>query len=100
MFSIKYPEEIGEYIYTTNALERFMKELKRRSKVTEVFPGPDACAKVLHLVAQEVNETYQRRTLRDFWLVKEELLSVRGAKSGQAEPIPGQLCPVSHRQDS
>ncbi len=33
-----YPEEIIRYIYTTNTVERFIKEVKRRTKVIEVFP--------------------------------------------------------------
>jgi len=97
---LKYPEEIRQYIYTTNALERFIKEVKRRSKVIEVFPGPDACAKVLYLVAREMNDKYQRRTLRDFSLVKEDLLSIRRGKYGQADAVPEELSTVSHTQDS
>ena len=34
----KYPEGIRRSIYTTNVVERFIKEVKRRSKVVEVFP--------------------------------------------------------------
>lgn len=64
-----------------------------------VFPGPDACAKVLYLVAREMNEKYQPRTLRDFSLAKEELLGIRREKYGQVEVGSSALCPVSHTQD-
>jgi transposase-like protein len=41
---LRYPEAIRQCVYTTNALERFMKEVKRQSKVIEFLPGPDACS--------------------------------------------------------
>jgi len=37
-------------------LERFIKEVKRRSKVIEDMPSPEATARVLYLVAVEMNE--------------------------------------------
>ena len=44
---------------TFNALERFIKEVKRRSKVIEVFPDAQATSKVLYLVSLEMNERYR-----------------------------------------
>lgn len=97
---LRYPEEIRPYIYTTNALERFIKEVKRRSKVIEVFPGPGSCHKVLYLVAQEMDEKYRRRAVRDFWLAKEGLLSIRKAKYGSTDAQPLEPCLSGHTQNS
>lgn len=79
---LRYPEELRPYIYTTNLLERFIKEVKRRTKVIEVFPHPDATAKVMYLVAGEMNERYKSRVLRDWDKVIEKLRSARTARYG------------------
>lgn len=86
MTYLRYPEEVRVYIYTTNPLERFIKEVKRRSKVIEVFPDADATAKVIYLVSVEMNEKYRLKALKDFSLAKEELLSIRRAKYEVREP--------------
>ncbi|GEM_PF-6625719 len=84
---LRYPEETRWLIYTTNPLERFIKEVKRRIRVIEVFPAPDACTRVIYLVTQEVNEKYSKRAVP-------ELVGQRGAsvhqegKYGQARPVP------------
>lgn len=39
MTYLRYPEEIRWFIYTTNLLERFIREVKRRVRVIEVFPA-------------------------------------------------------------
>jgi len=61
-----YPEEIRGYIYTTNQLERLMKEIRRRSKVIEVFSGPQSVYKVVYLVLADMNDRYRGRRLRGF----------------------------------
>ena len=38
---MEYPEEIRPYVYTTNMLERLIKEVKRRDKVIEVRWSPN-----------------------------------------------------------
>ena len=79
----KYPEEIRRSIYTTNVLERFIKEVKRRSKVVEVFPKPVSAEKVLYLVAIEMNESYKKRKVKGFDEIKEELVSIRRERYGE-----------------
>ncbi len=61
-----YPEEVRRFIYTTNQLERLMKEIKRRAKVIEVFSGVDSVCKVVYLVLLEKNERYRGRSLPGF----------------------------------
>lgn len=79
---LRYPEELRPFIYTTNILERFIKEVKRRTKVIEVFPHAEATEKVLYLVASEMNERYKQRLLRNWDSIKEKLQSIRMARYG------------------
>lgn len=80
-----YPKELRPYIYTTNALEIFIKEVKRGSKVIEVFPTSCASDKGFYLIASEMNERYKAKALKNFSMVKKILLSIRRARYG--EPI-------------
>jgi len=43
-------------LYTTNQLERLIKELKRRTKVVEVFCGPEALERLVYLMLVQKNE--------------------------------------------
>ena len=79
---LSYPEELRPSIYTTNILARFIKEVKRRTKVIEVFPNPDATGKVLYLVASEMNERYKRKLLNNWDMINEKLQSIRTVKYG------------------
>ena len=73
-----YPEEIRKFIYTTNQLERLMKEIKRRTKVIEVFSGLEAVCKVVYLVLLHINEKYERKSLPGF---REAIAKLRKASS-------------------
>ncbi len=78
-----YPDVIRsweERIYTTNVLERFFKEVKRRSKVIEVFPGQVSGEKVLYLVIKEMNERYKERRIKNFEEIIENLRALRGER--------------------
>jgi putative transposase len=63
---LDHPKEIRSYLYTTNQLERLMKEVKRRVKVVEIFCGPEAVEKLLYLVLEEKNRTTLRWRLKGF----------------------------------
>jgi len=67
-----YPEEIRSYIYTTNMLERLIKEVKRRVKVIEVFSTPESAYKIIYLVLAEMNERYEKTRLIGFVQLKQE----------------------------
>ncbi len=77
---LSYPEELRPFIYTTNILERFIKEVKRRSKVIEVFPEPEAASKILYLVSCEMNEKYKRKSLKNWHLIMDKLQSIRRSR--------------------
>ncbi|MCD5409067.1 transposase, partial [Candidatus Bipolaricaulota bacterium] len=63
---LNHPKEIRSYLYTTNQLERLMKEVKRRVKVVEIFCGPGAAEKLVYLVLVQENEKLLTRRLRGF----------------------------------
>ena len=44
---LDHPKELRPYLYTTNQLERLMKEVKRRTRVVGVFCGETAVEKLL-----------------------------------------------------
>ena len=61
MTFLKYPVIMKSLIYTTNPLERFHKELKRRTKVIEVFNERNALEKIVFLVILESNESSREK---------------------------------------
>lgn len=63
---LHHPKPIRRYLYTTNQLERLAKEVKRRTKVVEVFCGEGAVEKLLYLVLSQLDEAWGARRLRGF----------------------------------
>ena len=70
---MEYPEEIRCFLYTTNAIERLNKEVRRRAKVIEIF-SPRSLEKVLYLVLREENAKLRRRRLRGFSKLDAEVI--------------------------
>lgn len=85
MVYLRYPYLLRSFIYTTNSLERFIKEVKRRAKVIEVFPDDQAIEKVVYFVVEEMNEKYSRKKLKNFERIIEELEELRRARYGEKE---------------
>ena len=46
-----FPESHRQRILTTNGLERFNQELKRRTRVVRIFPNPEACLRLVSALA-------------------------------------------------
>jgi len=63
---LRHPKPIRRYLYTTNQLERLAKEVKRRTKVVEVFCSEEAAEKLLYLVLSQLDEAWGARRLRGF----------------------------------
>ena len=61
-----HPKPIRRYLYTTNLLERLAKEVKRRTKVVEVFCDEGAVENLLYLVLSQLDEAWGERRLRGF----------------------------------
>ena len=74
---LEYPQSIRRYIYTVNMLERLIKEIKRRTKVIEVFWEEGSLEKVLYLVLKDMGEVYKERALVGFEEAREEIESLR-----------------------
>jgi transposase-like protein len=53
---LSHPKAIRSYLSTTNQLERMMKEVKRRTKVMEVFRDSAGVEKLFYRVFVELNE--------------------------------------------
>ncbi len=63
---LRHPKPIRRYLSTTNQLERLAKEVKRRTKVVEVFCSEEAAEKLLYLVLSELDQALKARRLRGF----------------------------------
>ena len=53
-----FPEAHRRRIRTTNGLERFNQELKRRTRVVRIFPNREACLRLVSALAVEVSEEW------------------------------------------
>ena len=71
---MKAPPQVWDKLYTTNLLERAIKEIKRRTKTIESFPTPEALEKLVYLVICQLNETWGKKRLRGFtaWQMQKE----------------------------
>ena len=58
---LEHPKPIRRYLYTTNQLERLMKEVKRRGKTGGIFCNPGALEKLLYLVLTQMEGRLARR---------------------------------------
>ena len=62
-------------IYTTNLLERAIKEFRRRIKIIDSMPSPDALEKLIFLRVMEFNCARSTRRIRGFssWFAAKEI---------------------------
>ena len=81
---LSFPESHRRRIRTTNGLERFNQEIKRRSRVVRIFPNREACLRLVTALAVETSEEWLtgRR-----YLDIEELKQERSAERGGAEVV-------------
>jgi len=63
---LRHPRPVRCYLYTTNQLERLAKEVKRRTKVVEVFCGEGAVEQLLYVVLSQLDGAWGARRLRGF----------------------------------
>jgi len=71
---MKAPPQVWDKLYTTNMLERTIKEIKRRTKTIESFPTPESLEKLVYLLVRELNERWKKRRIKGFsyWFMQEE----------------------------
>jgi transposase-like protein len=55
---LAFPESHRRRIRTTNGLERFNQELKRRTRVVRIFPNREACLRLVTALAVEQSEEW------------------------------------------
>jgi transposase-like protein len=53
------PKEHVRKVYTSNMIERVMREIKRRTRVVSIFPNEDACDRLVGANLLERQETWQ-----------------------------------------
>lgn len=62
----KYPEKIREAIYTSNAIERTNKEIRKRLRPMNSLPNIEAAEKIVYLFSVDYNERWSKRIVRGF----------------------------------
>ena len=55
------PEAHRKRMRTTNMLERFNEEIKRRTRVVRIFPNEQSCIRLVSALAMEENENWMER---------------------------------------
>jgi len=55
---LAFPESHRRRIRTTNGLERFNQEIKRRTRVVRIFPNREACLRLVTAIAVEQSEEW------------------------------------------
>ncbi len=55
---LAFPESHRRRVRTTNGLERFNQELKRRTRVVRIFPNREACLRLVSALAVEQSEEW------------------------------------------
>lgn len=55
---LAFPGEHQTRIRTTNGMERFSQELKRRTRVVRIFPNRDACLRLVSALAMEQSDEW------------------------------------------
>jgi transposase-like protein len=58
LICLAFPESHRRRIRTTNGLERFNQELKRRTRVVRNFPNREACLRLVTALAVETSEEW------------------------------------------
>jgi putative transposase len=80
---LSFPESHRRRIRTTNGLERFNQEIKRRTRVVRIFPNRRACLRLVSALAVEQSEE---------WLTGRRYLDMEELKLGSApERVGGEV---------
>jgi transposase-like protein len=76
------PQEHRRRVYTTNIMERLMREIKRRTHVVGIFPNESSCDRLVGAHFLERDETWQCERMR--YLVMDHLEQVRVKRRDRA----------------
>jgi len=61
-----FPEEHWKKIRTTNAIERALREVRRRTYATGCFAHPESCERTIYAVVAHMNRKWRERALKGF----------------------------------
>ena len=81
---LAFPESHRRRIRTTNSLERFNQEIKRRTRVVRIFPNREACLRLVTALAVEQSEEWLTGRC---YLDMEELRELRYRKCESEEAM-------------
>ncbi|MDQ7032877.1 MAG: IS256 family transposase [Desulfonauticus sp.] len=70
---LEYPEFIRRVIYTTNLIERTIKEIRKRIKIIGALPSVESAEKFVYLKIAVLNDKWSNRIVRGFLEAKEEI---------------------------
>lgn len=85
-----YPYSIRKSIYTTNWLERTIKEFRRREKTMDSLPNPKAAKKLFYLLSKEQSEDWTKRRMRGFKKARDQLEEMFEERYGTNRTQPDQ----------
>ncbi|HUU26662.1 MAG TPA: IS256 family transposase [archaeon] len=81
-----FPEEHRKRIRTTNGLERFHEETRRRTRVIRIFPNQQACLRLVSALAAEQH---------DLWISGKRYLNMNHLYEAKSNSIPfEQITPI------
>ncbi|MFW6238435.1 MAG: IS256 family transposase [Halanaerobiales bacterium] len=69
----KYPESIRKSIYTTNWIERTIKEIRKRIRPTNSLPTIESAKKLVYLKVVDYNERWSQRRMKGFLQAKNKI---------------------------
>lgn len=81
-----YPYSISQSIYTTNWLERTIKEFRRNEKTKDSLPNPKAAKKLFYLLSKERTENWANRRMRGFKKARDQLEEMFAERYGPSPP--------------
>ena len=81
------PEQHRKRMKSTNMLERFNQELKRRTRVVRIFPNEQACVRLATALAMEQNEEWMERKYLNM-TIEENLQDMSGGNELILRPLP------------
>lgn len=77
-----YPSVIQRQIYTTNTIERAIKDVKKRLKPMNSLPSEGAVEKIVYLLSIDYNERWEQRYINEFLSAENELQKMFHTKYG------------------
>ena len=69
----KYPNSVRKLIYTTNPIESLNATIKRKTKAKGSFPTMESAFKMVYLATQEVQEKWNRTSIRSWFEIYPQL---------------------------